>query len=268
MSDETQGLFAVSLASEDEARVASATRDIFGIDVRVSDKAETIDFIRRRIMARQHTKFSFVNAHTANLGWSNASFRNTLKRFEVLADGVGVDIGSKLLHGAPFPDNLNGTDFIPALLDGIETPLKVALFGAKPGVADEACRKLAANFPQHEFVVLGHGYLSAEQSRGVLATLDPVKPDILLVAMGNPMQEQWIADHCSADNCVTAFGVGALFDFIAGRVTRAPEWVRRFRLEWIYRLCLEPGRLWRRYILGNPRFLLRVLMQKFGVRPK
>jgi alpha-1,3-mannosyltransferase len=82
-----------------------------------------------------------------------------------------------------------------------------------------------------------------------------------LVAMGNPMQEMWLAEHLEATGCRLGFGVGALFDFLSGDVLRAPLWVQSARLEWAYRLIKEPGRLWRRYVLGNPIFLLRVFGQ-------
>jgi alpha-1,3-mannosyltransferase len=85
--------------------------------------------------------------------------------------------------------------------------------------------------------------------------------DVVLVAMGNPRQEMWLAENLEATGCRLGFAVGALFDFLAGDVSRAPIWMRSTRLEWIYRLLREPGRLWRRYLLGNPIFLLRVFGQ-------
>ena len=87
------------------------------------------------------------------------------------------------------------------------------------------------------------------------------RADVLLVAMGNPRQEFWLADHLPSTGCRLGIGVGGLFDFLSGDVARAPVWVRAARLEWCYRLMREPRRLWRRYILGNPIFLMRVLGQ-------
>ena len=85
--------------------------------------------------------------------------------------------------------------------------------------------------------------------------------NLLLVAMGNPLQEHFIADKLGPQHCSVAAGVGALFDFFADEVQRAPEFVRKARLEWIFRLWLEPRRLWRRYVLGNPAFLMRIARQ-------
>ena len=97
----------------------------------------------------------------------------------------------------------------------------------------------------------------------MLNKMSEVKPDILLVALGNPRQELWVAANCTAKHAAVPIGVGALFDFVAGRVPRAPDWMIRMRIEWLYRLGLEPARMWRRYILGNPLFMLRILKQKF-----
>jgi len=85
---------------------------------------------------------------------------------------------------------------------------------------------------------------------------------LLLVALGNPAQELWIGRHLAATGVQVAFGVGALFDFLAGEVSRAPAFVRRTRLEWAWRLMLEPKRLFRRYVLGNPLFLMRVMRRR------
>jgi alpha-1,3-mannosyltransferase len=95
----------------------------------------------------------------------------------------------------------------------------------------------------------------------IVAKIVASKADVVLVAMGNPAQETWLAENLAATGCRLGFGVGALFDFLSGDVVRAPRWVRAVRMEWVYRLFREPGRLWRRYLLGNPMFLMRVLGQ-------
>ena len=92
-------------------------------------------------------------------------------------------------------------------------------------------------------------------------TISASGADVVLVAMGNPDQELWLRNNFGATGCRLGFAVGALFDFIVGEAQRAPVWVRTARLEWIYRLAHEPRRLWRRYVLGNPIFMLRILGQ-------
>jgi exopolysaccharide biosynthesis WecB/TagA/CpsF family protein len=99
----------------------------------------------------------------------------------------------------------------------------------------------------------------ASERKALVARINETEPDVLLVALGNPMQEAWIADRLPALRVKVAIGVGALFDYLAGAVPRAPVWIRRLGAEWVYRLLMEPWRLWRRYVIGNPRFLFRVV---------
>ncbi|MFJ5370264.1 WecB/TagA/CpsF family glycosyltransferase, partial [Bosea sp. CER48] len=150
---------------------------------------------------------------------------------------------------------------IPALFASQRSRLRVVLLGGQPGVADRAAAELAGRFPMHRFDVLSHGYYAAGEETRLLDRLKSDRPDLLLVAKGNPLQERFIADKIGTEHCSVAAGIGALFDFLAGEVERAPELMRSMRLEWAYRLVLEPRRLWRRYVLGNPAFLARVLRQ-------
>jgi len=241
-----------------------AKRDVLGIPVHDFARDEALEFIHSRIALRSYTPVTFLNAHNANVAMRDAGFRNALERFTVLSDGVGVDIAAQLLHGSKFRANLNGTDFVPDLLRSGQFPLKVGLFGARPGIADKASECFAALDGRHEYRVLHHGYFGKSDERRVLGDLVQWRPDILLVAMGVPKQELWIAENLTSEHCTIAMGIGALFDFASGTVPRAPQWVRRMRSEWVYRMIREPRRLGRRYLVGNPRFIGHVLRRKFA----
>lgn len=239
------------------------------LDVRVSSFTleEALGVLRRFLAERVFTPVAFLNAHGSNLARRDRRFAAALNRFLVLPDGIGVDLASKLLHGRPFPANLNGTDFVPALLASISSGLRVGLLGARPENAQGAAAALAELAPQHEYRVIADGFFSAESEPALLAGLAEWRPDILLVAMGMPRQETWIADKIGAAHCTMPIAVGALFDFLSAAVPRAPLVVRRLRLEWLFRLAIEPRRLWRRYLLGNPAFIGRVIGAKlFGER--
>ncbi len=256
---------ALSLALANDAernwRRGYARRDIGGIGVAVVDQAAAFAELREAIVEGGHVKLAFCNANLVNVASGDAGLRRSLATFLVLADGIGVDLGSWLLHGTPFPANLNGTDFFPAFFAAEARPLSVGLLGGRPGVADRAVEQLARRYPRHRFRVVGHGYHAPDEEGRLLDGLKADRPDLLLVAMGNPVQERFIAWKLNAQHCAVAAGVGALFDFFAGEVPRAPERMRKARLEWIYRLWLEPRRLWRRYVLGNPAFLARMTRQ-------
>ena len=238
------------------------TRNILGIEVATLTWDAALSHMKRLLAERRFTKVSFLNAHNANVASTDAGFARALDDFLVLPDGIGVDVASKLLYGDRFPANLNGTDFIPALLAAETRPLTIGLLGAKRVNAERAAAKLQSLAPQHRFEVVHDGFFSAAEEPQIVARIKALKPDILLVAMGVPRQEMWIARNLGGDACVLPIAVGALLDFMSGAVPRAPVLVRRLRLEWLFRLAIEPGRLWRRYIFGNPVFLTRVMLQK------
>jgi exopolysaccharide biosynthesis WecB/TagA/CpsF family protein len=242
----------------------SAWKTILGISVASVGWDEAIGLLKRMLAERRFTKVGFLNAHNANVASVDAEFAEALEDFLILPDGVGVDMAAKILYGAPFPANLNGTDFVPGLLQAASKPLTVGLLGATRRNAEGAAGKLAAIAPQHDYVVVHDGYFSPQEEPAVVERIRSLRPDVLLVAMGVPRQELWIARNMTDKHCTLPIAVGALLDFLSGAVPRAPAWMRRLRLEWLFRLIVEPGRLWRRYIVGNPLFLARVLRQKLA----
>ncbi len=245
------------------AFVKPAPRNILGVDVTPLKWGDALSLFERLIETRQATKVTFLNAHNANLVCRDPKLAAVIGDFLVLPDGIGVDIGSKILHGSPFPDNLNGTDFVPAILEHVRKPLRIGLLGATRQNVEEARRRLSGAYPNHEFIIVSDGYFDPADEPEILKNLENARLDILLVAMGVPRQELWIAKHIRPNHATLAFAVGALIDFEAGAVPRAPKWMRLIRMEWVFRLAQEPTRLWRRYILGNPEFLLRILRQRF-----
>ncbi|MBW3098000.1 WecB/TagA/CpsF family glycosyltransferase [Pseudohoeflea coraliihabitans] len=237
-----------------------STLDILGIKVRSLGFEEALADLEATLRdAPAQRRINFLNANNSNLAATNKAYRAVLSRSEVLADGVGVDVAAQLLEGCKFPANLNGTDLVPALLVHLKDPCRIALIGAEQAVLEKACANFQQLAPWHTFRALSDGYFDRNASENLLAELAAFEPDITLVAMGSPAQELWIDQHFEPRHGRLVFGVGALFDFVSGKVRRAPSLMRELRLEWLYRLYLEPSRLWRRYILGNPVFLLRVL---------
>lgn len=236
------------------------TRYLLGVQTSVTHADRLIEMIDSRIAQRIPVRLAFLNANLANLVARDESLDEDLRSFTLVNDGVGVDIASRLLYGRRFPENLNGTDFTPQFLDRTSHRLKLFLLGATSEALDAAARQFRARWPQHMIVGAQDGFFSASDSPEIVRRIKAAQPDLVLVGMGNPRQERWIARHLS-EYQGSAFAVGALFDFISGRVPRAPQWVRRLRAEWVYRLSLEPGRMWRRYLIGNFIFLSHVLAQ-------
>jgi exopolysaccharide biosynthesis WecB/TagA/CpsF family protein len=229
---------------------------IFGIPFRDFSRDDAIAHVRSLLCDGGSHHVVLANAHTLNAAAGDPDYRAILAGASlVLRDGVGVELAS-LVAGRRLVTNFVGTDFVPTLLGAVQDlEPRVALFGAAPGVAAAAAGRFRAWFPGLRIVAVEHGYGDAERAaervRSAAAAL-------LLVALGNPLQERWIARHLPSLAPCVAIGVGALFDYVAGRTRRAPRWVRDIRAEWIFRLVVEPRRLARRYLIGNPLFLWRV----------
>jgi len=230
------------------------------IEVRTLDAAigEVVESVQRR----SGQLFTFCNAHTLNLARSSTEFARALRSMTLFNDGFGVDIASRILHAQPFRANLNGTDFTPAVLAHLPPGTRVYLLGSTAEVVEVALRSLASGFPQLVFCGCNHGYYAPEQVDLVADDIARAGPDLVLVGMGQPRQELWALRHGQATGA-TLLCVGAYLDFAAGRFKRAPILLRRLRLEWLFRLFLEPRRLWKRYLVGNVTFLLYVLRLRF-----
>ena len=237
-------------------------RQIQGLAVHSLELPAAIDLVQARIEAREPMKIAFINAHTANLARVDRAFRNLLRGFTLLNDGIGMQIASKLKYGQGFAANLNGTDFIPELLSSLN-PSRIYLLGSAPGTAQKASAIWQSSYPQHQWLGAEHGFIDTQRSLELRDQLRDEHIDVLLVGMGNPLQERWIDEHFEASGVALAVGVGALFDFTAQVIPRAPNWVRSVHMEWAYRLVQEPGRLWRRYLMGNLSFLLAALKEAY-----
>lgn len=237
---------------------ALPTRDILGISVSVATTQQALQFLDGRLQIKAPTEVSFLNANGSNLAAADPLLASALRRHVIFNDGIGVDIASRVLHGSAFPENLNGTDFMPYFLRNTRHVLRIFILGGHAEVIQRVFDEFRRLAPQHQYVGSHHGFFRTNEIPAIVDLIKRAQTDVLLVALGTPLQELWLADHFSATQCRLAFCVGGLLDFVSGAKPRAPVWLRRMRLEWIFRLMLEPRRMWRRYLLGNVRFLGRV----------
>lgn len=206
---------------------------------------------------------NFVNPHCLNVGYRNATYRQALGNSDlVLPDGSGLKIAGRI-RGEGVRANLNGTDLFPRLCgDARALGLSIYLLGARPGIAEQVAENMTRHFPGLHIAGTQDGYFDPAKSDAVIAAINDSGADLLFVAMGVPTQELWLAQAAPKLKVRTALGVGGLFDFYSGRISRAPVWLREIGLEWVWRLLQEPGRMWRRYVLGNPLFLYRIYREQ------
>ncbi|MEG3170496.1 WecB/TagA/CpsF family glycosyltransferase [Sphingomonas sp. LB3N6] len=201
------------------------------------------------------TMFAFCNAHSVNVARRDPVFAAALRRMTVFNDGIGLQIASRAVYGRRFPANLNGTDLTPRLLAAVPDRTRVFLLGSPPGIAERAGQIIAERYPQVIVVGAANGFFTAGEAPALAQRIRNSDAHLVLVGMGQPRQELWAAEWTETIGAVTCC-IGAFLDFTAGVVTRAPEWAQRSGMEWAYRLAQEPRRLVRRYVLGNPSFLL------------
>jgi len=175
----------------------------------------------------------------------------------VTPDGEGI-VWAGRLAGIPFPERVTGIDLMLRLAARAASEgWRVYLLGAAPGVAAEAAERLCRLYPGLQVAGTHHGYFDPGDEAKVAAAVKRAAPQLLFVALGAPKQELWIHRHVDNLGSVVAMGVGGSFDVLAGRVARAPAWMRRVKLEWLGRLLREPSR-WRR-MLVLPRFAWLVI---------
>lgn len=239
-----------------QADVPSLT--ILGVRVAKLSETEALDEIDRLYDAGGPSIVAFANAHTLNLAVADPDFARVLDEVDLLLnDGSGLALAARF-QGESFLANLNGTDLTPKILE-LAAPrgARVFLLGGREGVAARAMASLAELQPDLQVVGARSGYIAEHEVDEVIAEIRAARTDILVVGMGNPLQEKWLGDHLAATGARLGLAVGAFMDFEAGVVRRSPVWMQRFGIEWLYRLRLEPRRLAHRYLVGNPRFLSR-----------
>lgn len=219
-------------------------RQLGPLHVRVETAADATREIVSAVLDKRPLRVAFANTHLLYWALRDPTLADALCDFYVLNDGIGIELFARAKCGQGFAANLNGTDLTPRILAALPWGTRVLMVGAKPSVIDRAADRASRLWPHLDICAHHDGYAGQDQA---LDTITALQPDIVLVGMGNPLQEHWV-ERAVAHGPNTVFvGVGALFDFIAGAVPRAPELMRRFRLEWAFRLSQEPERLWRRY---------------------
>jgi len=240
-------------------RPVPETLRFFGIDMANTTMDETIDWLTGRASEAETTQLAFVNPDCLNIAYANPDYKRVLQQASrVLPDGIGVNVGCRM-QGVAMRSNLNGTDLFPRLCETLAgTGQSIYLLGAQPGRAEATARAMQEKFPGLRVAGTRHGYFGAEEDEAVIEAINASGADILLVAMGAPRQEMWLAKHAEALQVPVRMGVGGLFDYYSGSIPRAPLWMREIGLEWVWRLLQEPGRMWKRYIIGNPLYLYRV----------
>ena len=247
----------------------SDTVSILGVRISNVSMHEAIELIEQKIAhgTGRTSPIYIVNAHTLNLAVESPEYRHTLNRADVVfADGTGARWAARL-RGVRMKENLVGTDLIPQLFTSTGgRGYRYFLLGADQKTIQLAAQTARQAHAGWEMVGFHHGYVQDDDSASAaIERINAARPHVLLVGMGNPLQEAWIHRHRERLRVPVSIGVGGLFDHWGGNLKRAPAWVRRQGFEWTQLLLQQPHK-WRRYLVGNPKFLLRITRSALSER--
>ncbi len=247
-------------------------KDIFILGTKLSrySREELLQFIKEAVLSKRKVTILSGNVYSYNLAYKNIWFQRYFNQADIVRlDGSGVRLGAKIL-GYDTPERMTWADFAWDLAAYLQAnQISIYFLGGKPGVAEKAAQNLLEKFPGLIHLGSEHGYFDKQtessQNINIIQTINQKKPDVLVVGLGMPVQEKWLIENRNSLEVAVVMTGGAVFDYISGELKRGPKWMTDHGLEWLARMLIEPKRLWKRYIIGNPKFIYRVLLQRFGL---
>jgi N-acetylglucosaminyldiphosphoundecaprenol N-acetyl-beta-D-mannosaminyltransferase len=240
-----------------------------GVGIDSVTMSETLDAAEELVRARKPSYFVTPNVDVLVQLQTDREFKRIYDGASlVLADGMPLIWAGKFL-GTPFKAKVSGSDlFVELCKRASEKGFSVYFMGAMPGVAAKAAAILEKRFPGLKVTGTHSPSFGFEKNedecREIAAKIKTAKPDILFIGLGSPKQEKWTDRWIAEHQVPLSVMVGISFDYVAGTVKRAPAWMQKSGLEWLFRLCVEPKRLWKRYLVDDPKYFWYVLKQKTG----
>jgi N-acetylglucosaminyldiphosphoundecaprenol N-acetyl-beta-D-mannosaminyltransferase len=241
------------------------TVDILGVDVACLNVDGVLDRVTKwsQDQGNRHT-ICYANAHSMNLASRDVDLHHILSQVDmVYADGISIVWGSRILGGCSLI-KMTGADWIHEFCVRAQAAdLKIYILAGRVGVAERAGEALKTQYSRLNIVGCSDGFFCEKDIEQVLGEISQTEPHLVFVGMGSPTQEKWIWDHRQEIQAPVCWAVGALFDYLAGIERRVPGWMKSLGMEWLWRLMMDPVGKWKRYMIGNPLFVFRVLRQRF-----
>lgn len=233
---------------------------LFNLPLIQATRSEAAYSIVDMAVSGEAITIQFINAHCVNLALRDESYRRALDHADMLLpDGSGIAIAARLA-GEGLGENLNGTDLFPEICrHSARRGQAIYLLGGKPGIAAGAAGAMQQAFPQLRIAGTRHGFWTAAEEDALIEEINGSGAAIVMVGLGVPLQEKWIARVRHRLTARVVMGVGGLFDYYSGAIPRAPLPIRKVGCEWAWRLLQEPRRLFARYVIGNPQFMVSAL---------
>jgi N-acetylglucosaminyldiphosphoundecaprenol N-acetyl-beta-D-mannosaminyltransferase len=240
---------------------------ILGVGVDALSLEGVLGRIHAAVSSGEHMLVSHVNITGLNLAYEQPWLRDFYNHCDlVYCDGMGVQLAARW-SGAPLPERFTLADWIWRLAKlAVDRHFSIYLLGNPPGMAERAAQKLTTGYPGLQIAGTQHGYFDKSpgqiENQAVIEAINAVRPNVLLVGFGMPIQERWLKENWPRLKVNVAITCGALFEYLAGDLKRGPEWMTQNYLEWLARLVISPRRYARRYLRDIPLFMYRLARQR------
>jgi N-acetylglucosaminyldiphosphoundecaprenol N-acetyl-beta-D-mannosaminyltransferase len=249
-------------------------RSIRLLGVRVDNISgdQVLRAVEQYVVEKRKAVIAHVNIQGMNLACQKQWYRVFLNRSEIVfCDGYGVKLAASLI-GRPIQFRITYAEWMWDLAQYCQAKrISLFLLGARPGIAEKAAWQLEQHYPGLRIAGTHHGHFDkapgSPENAMVIKKINAASPDVLVIGMGMPLQESWLAENWESVDATVALPGGAVFDYVSGELRRAPRWMTENGMEWLGRLVIEPRRLWKRYLIGNPAFFWRVLIHDVLGRP-
>ena len=235
--------------------------DILGVEVTSLTMQEAVAQVEEYMEEKANVLIATANAEMIMRATHDAVLRNILNEAAlVVPDGAGTVWAARHL-GHPMPERVAGYDLAQELMRRApQKGKRIFFFGSAPGIAEKAKAKAESLYPGIEIAGVRNGFFTAKDEPDIIAQIKEAKPDLLLAALGVPKQEKWLKAHMAELQVPVSIGVGRTFDVMAGVMKRAPLWMQKAKLEWLFRGMLQPKRAGR--LIALPKFVLKVCAYK------
>jgi exopolysaccharide biosynthesis WecB/TagA/CpsF family protein len=240
---------------------------LLGVNINDINVDDAVSRSIELLIKKEKSSIFFINMDCLYKTNIDQSYKKIINSADlVLPDGIGLKLISKYLL-KKIANNTNGTDFSPRLLENMASKgYSVFLLGGREGDATKAANNLMKKIPNLKVVGTHHGYF--KNDKNIIAKINKSKADVLFVAFGVPKQEKWIYNNRVTLKPKLCLGVGALIDYMSGRIKRAPSLCRRMNLEWFWRILIDPNRMFKRYIMDGAKIVPIIRREKRRLRNK
>ena len=251
--------------SSENLNINSKRYAVLNTYVNAVSMEETIDAVEKIINRGVPTQHVVINASKVNLMEKDVKLRDIVNTCPLInADGASIVWAAKKL-GVPVTERVTGIDLFQNLVKlASDKDYKIYLFGAKEEVVTKVKAIFEKQYPNLRIVGYRNGYFTEADEPEIVADMAASGADMMFVAFSSPKKEYWVNKYLNQMNIPFVMGVGGSFDVVAGVTDRAPVWMQNHGLEWFYRFIQEPRRMWKRYIVGNFKFVTLTYKTKFS----